>query len=658
MNHSTPTGTEAGFDLDKLEALLNATTQGEWLRVDRTVYSLEPDGWRKGVEQFRNRFSCSISRDGSGAPEDELIANAEFIVVAKNALPALIALARRAAPDSAAQPDTTASASGLLSSDELAAFHRFCECAEDFDSGGHDVDKDMMVKLARIGVVRSTGFGRHETTAFGDKIRAAQPVQAAGAVDERALFEHAERASDLTRDEDVPDDYANPYVQSAWEGWKARASLAPVSAKSAPDWHAAVLAECMRIEAAYKADDPVATLKALIDYYANGSDIAVTNKVLADNYLRATCGTPVSAQQGAAKSMDEALEVERADFEDWYLARYSEPLQSRECARQWSTWLARSTGTYKARGGWKISPQPWGPYDAFPAGRSAPAAAVRAAERVDAMHKGVVGALAEIKAEHLAAKAPAAQAVDAKPPQVLPVVVGMLVARWFINKHPSPAADSDLFMGFAQDVVNAVYGAASPASTPEAAQADDLAYLIEYLPTAALRDEAKRKITALTSAHAQQAAARAEPIYLLWMHGWPGAWEEVSKSKFDAHDGTKRKLYIAAPTAGAAETGGDAQDNVRLVLDEVERATRKFPTWPTDPLHAVAVLGEEFGELTKAVLQTSYEPHKVKEGELRTEAIQTAAMALRFVASLERYEFVKCDQHEQPAMRATQQEGS
>jgi len=95
----------------------------------------------------------------------------------------------------------------------------------------------------------------------------------------------------------------------------------------------------------------------------------------------------------------------------------------------------------------------------------------------------------------------------------------------------------------------------------------------------------------------------------------------------------------------AAGLPGDWQ----LVMDEVERAMRKFPTWPTDPLHAVAILGEEFGELTKAVLQTIYEPHKVREGELRTEAIQTAAMALRFLASLERYEFAPSAQHVQSA---------
>lgn len=81
------------------------------------------------------------------------------------------------------------------------------------------------------------------------------------------------------------------------------------------------------------------------------------------------------------------------------------------------------------------------------------------------------------------------------------------------------------------------------------------------------------------------------------------------------------------------------------VVAEVERATQKFPTWPTDPLHALAVLGEEFGELTKAVLQTTYEPRKVGPGELRSEAIQTAAMALRFLASLDAYRFVQSDQH-------------
>lgn len=86
----------------------------------------------------------------------------------------------------------------------------------------------------------------------------------------------------------------------------------------------------------------------------------------------------------------------------------------------------------------------------------------------------------------------------------------------------------------------------------------------------------------------------------------------------------------------------------RAVLNEVERASQKFPHWPTDPLHALAVLGEEFGELTKATLQMTYESHKTDMVELRSEAVQTAAMALRFLASLDAYTFQRSAQHRPP----------
>ncbi|MNL35500.1 hypothetical protein D3C87_1575350 [compost metagenome] len=83
------------------------------------------------------------------------------------------------------------------------------------------------------------------------------------------------------------------------------------------------------------------------------------------------------------------------------------------------------------------------------------------------------------------------------------------------------------------------------------------------------------------------------------------------------------------------------------VLSELERAMQKFPTWPTDPLHALAVLGEEFGELTKAMLQLTYEPHKTTAADVREEAVQTAAMALRLLASLDSYVFEPSAQHDQ-----------
>ena len=89
---------------------------------------------------------------------------------------------------------------------------------------------------------------------------------------------------------------------------------------------------------------------------------------------------------------------------------------------------------------------------------------------------------------------------------------------------------------------------------------------------------------------------------------------------------------------------------------EVARAVAKFPTWPTDPLHALAVLGEEFGELTKAMLQFTYEPHKTSREEIRTEALQTAAMALRLFKSLDRYEYLPSQQHPQPVSQSVRSE--
>jgi hypothetical protein len=83
------------------------------------------------------------------------------------------------------------------------------------------------------------------------------------------------------------------------------------------------------------------------------------------------------------------------------------------------------------------------------------------------------------------------------------------------------------------------------------------------------------------------------------------------------------------------------------IFNELQKAIEKFPTWPTDPLHALGVLGEEFGELTKAVLQHTYEPEKATLADVREEAIQTAAMAWRFVASLDTYEYRKGVQHRQ-----------
>ena len=87
------------------------------------------------------------------------------------------------------------------------------------------------------------------------------------------------------------------------------------------------------------------------------------------------------------------------------------------------------------------------------------------------------------------------------------------------------------------------------------------------------------------------------------------------------------------------------ENKVDKTIKELRAAKDKFPKWPTDPLHAVGILGEEFGELQKAVLQVTYEPEKATVKDVKQEAIQTSAMALRFLMSLDEYVYKKSEQH-------------
>ncbi|MGW8257953.1 MAG: hypothetical protein ACWGMZ_10745, partial [Thermoguttaceae bacterium] len=69
-----------------------------------------------------------------------------------------------------------------------------------------------------------------------------------------------------------------------------------------------------------------------------------------------------------------------------------------------------------------------------------------------------------------------------------------------------------------------------------------------------------------------------------------------------------------------------------LISDELKRAKAKWPGWPTDPVHAAAIVAEEAGELVQAALQCTYEgSHSQK---MVDEAIQVAAMAIRFLEGI------------------------
>jgi len=86
---------------------------------------------------------------------------------------------------------------------------------------------------------------------------------------------------------------------------------------------------------------------------------------------------------------------------------------------------------------------------------------------------------------------------------------------------------------------------------------------------------------------------------------------------------------------------------IRDILTEFHAATANFLQWPTDPLHALAVVQEEVGEVQKEVLQMCYEPAKSSAEKVRKEAIQMAAMSLRFLLSLDAYVYAPGAQHEQ-----------
>lgn len=111
------------------------------------------------------------------------------------------------------------------------------------------------------------------------------------------------------------------------------------------------------------------------------------------------------------------------------------------------------------------------------------------------------------------------------------------------------------------------------------------------------------------------------------------------------------ELRTAIKTLSLAERSKKLEESdfiLDLIKTEINKAKAKFPNWPTDPTHAAAIVAEESGELVKACLELSYEPHKTNIASVRDEAVQVAAMAIRFLQSIDHYEFKPAEQHTQP----------
>lgn len=73
----------------------------------------------------------------------------------------------------------------------------------------------------------------------------------------------------------------------------------------------------------------------------------------------------------------------------------------------------------------------------------------------------------------------------------------------------------------------------------------------------------------------------------------------------------------------------DTNKIIKNILNELDRAEKKHPHWPTDQIHAAAIVAEEAGEFIRAVNQEKWDRRNPKASNI--EAIQTAAMCVRFL---------------------------
>lgn len=89
----------------------------------------------------------------------------------------------------------------------------------------------------------------------------------------------------------------------------------------------------------------------------------------------------------------------------------------------------------------------------------------------------------------------------------------------------------------------------------------------------------------------------------------------------------KDRLKVLIDRLGESEC-----EQIINIIEEYHAAVVKHPAWPKDMVHRAAIVGEEAGELIRGALIFQYEKGKLHD--LEREAIQTGAMALRFLRNL------------------------
>lgn len=75
---------------------------------------------------------------------------------------------------------------------------------------------------------------------------------------------------------------------------------------------------------------------------------------------------------------------------------------------------------------------------------------------------------------------------------------------------------------------------------------------------------------------------------------------------------------------------------IALVFAEIERAEKIHPAWPRDVVKACSLLAEEAGEAVRAA--NSFDETRTGKKDVVTEAIHTAATAIRLLKNIEETE--------------------
>ena len=76
----------------------------------------------------------------------------------------------------------------------------------------------------------------------------------------------------------------------------------------------------------------------------------------------------------------------------------------------------------------------------------------------------------------------------------------------------------------------------------------------------------------------------------------------------------------------------DRLEKYNIIDAELVRAEKKHPDFPKDIFHQLAIMQEEAGEVTQAVLHYHYEKGTIEH--VMEELVQTAAMCMRMLQNL------------------------